>query len=76
MKLITIVGILLALLGIGTLAFPAFKTSNKKEIAKLGDVTIDNRENVLHVIPPAASISAILVGGGLIVAGIASRNRD
>lgn len=75
MKSLIVVGILLALLGIAALAFPAFWTSNTQEVAKLGDVTVENRENVLHVIPPIASIGAIVLGGGLIVAGIAYKNR-
>jgi hypothetical protein len=76
MKPLTIVGALLALLGIIALAFPAFWTSNRKEVAKLGDVTVESREKVLHVIPPIASVGLIVLGGGLIVAGIVSGRRD
>lgn len=70
MKSLPMIGAILALLGIVAMAFPAFWTSNTKEVAKLGDVTVQNRENVLHVIPPAASIGVIVLGGILIVAGV------
>ena len=76
MKSLPMIGAILALLGIVALAFPAFWTSNTKEVAKLGDVTVQNRENVLHVIPPAASIGAIVLGGCLIVAGVVLKDRD
>ena len=62
MKSLLIVGALLALLGIVTLAFPAFWTRDNKNVAQLGDVTIQNRENVLHVIPPTASIGSDRAG--------------
>lgn len=76
MKSLPIIGAILALIGIVALAFPAFWTSDTKDVAKLGDVTIQHRENVLHVIPPIASIAAIVVGGGLIVAGVVLKGRD
>ncbi len=67
MKPLLLIGALVALLGIVTLAFPAFRTRDTKDVAKLGDVTIQSHENVLHVIPPTASIAAIVLGGGLMV---------
>jgi len=76
MKSLLIIGALLALVGIVTLAFPAFWTRDNKNVAQFGDVTIQHRENVLHVIPPTASVVAIVLGGGLIVAGVALKGRD
>jgi hypothetical protein len=76
MKSPLIIGALLALMGIATLAFPAFWTRDTKNVAQLGDVTIQHHENVLHVIPPIASVGAIVLGGSLIVAGIAFKGRD
>jgi hypothetical protein len=75
MKALITIGVVLAVLGIGSLVFPAFSTSHTHEVAKLGSVTVQNRESVLHVIPTAASIAAIVVGGGLVAAGVASSNR-
>ena len=63
-------------MGIVALVFPAFWTKDTKDVAKLGDVTIECQENVLHVIPPTASIGAIVLGGGLIVTGVALKGRD
>ena len=76
MKSLVIIGILFAFLGIAALVFPAFWTSNTKEVARLDDVTVQNRENVLHVIPSAASVGAIVLGGCLIVAGVVLKDRD
>ena len=70
MKSFVVIGVFFALLGIAALVFPAFWTSNTKEVARLGDVTVQNRENVLHVFPPTASIGMIVLGGILIVAGV------
>lgn len=76
MKPLLIIGALLALLGILTLAFPAFWTRDAKTVAQIGDVNIQHNENVLHVIPPTASVGAIVLGAGLIVAGVALKGRD
>lgn len=75
MKALITIGVVLALLGIASLVFPAFWTSHAHEVARLGSVTVQNRESVLHVIPTAASVAAIVVGGGLVAAGVASGNR-
>ena len=75
MKALITIGVVLAALGIASLVFPAFWTSHTHEVAKLGSVTVQNRESVLHVIPTAASVAAIVVGGGLVAAGVASGNR-
>ena len=76
MKPLVVIGVFFAFLGIAALVFPAFWTSNTKEVARLGDVTVQNRENVLHVIPPAASVGAIVLGGCLIVAGVVLKDRN
>ena len=76
MKPLLIIGTLLALAGIVTLVFPAFWTRDTKRVAQIGDVTIQHKENVLHVIPPGASVGAIVLGAGLIVAAVALKGRD
>jgi hypothetical protein len=76
MKPLLIIGTLLALAGIVTLVFPAFWTRDTKRVAQIGDVTIQHKENVLHVIPPSASVGAIVLGAGLIVAAVALKGRD
>ncbi len=75
MKALVTIGVLLAILGVASLVFPAFWTSHTQQVAKIGSVTVQHRENVLHVIPTAASIVAIVVGGGLVAAGVESGNR-
>ena len=76
MKPLLIIGTLLALAGIVTLVFPAFWTRDTKRVAQIGDVTIQHKENVLHVIPPSASVGAIVLGAGLIVTAVALKGRD
>jgi hypothetical protein len=76
MKSLLAIGAVLAFLGIVALIFPAFWTSDTKEVARLGDVTVQNRENVLHIIPTNASIGIVVLGGVLIVAGVALKSKD
>jgi len=75
MKALIAIGVVLAIQGIASLVFPAFWTSHTEQVAKIGSVTVQNRQNILHVIPTAASVAAIVVGGGLVAAGVASGNR-
>jgi uncharacterized membrane protein len=67
---LVIAGVILVLLGITGLAVPVFTTQRTTEVAKLGDLKIDARENQVHSIPPVVSAGAliagvILIGGGL-----------
>jgi hypothetical protein len=76
MKSLLVIGAILAFLGIVALTFPAFWTSDTKEVARLGNVTVQNHEDVLHVIPTTASIGMVVLGAALIVAGVALKGKD
>jgi hypothetical protein len=67
---LVISGVIFVLLGITGLAIPVFTTQQTTEVAKIGDLKIDARENQVHAIPPLASVGAlilgiVLIGGGL-----------
>ena len=70
MKPIIWFGALLALLGILGLAIPVFTTSQTKDIAKLGDLKIQNTEQSTHVIPQGLSAGALVLGVILIGVGV------
>jgi hypothetical protein len=67
---LVISGVIFVILGITGLAIPVFTTQQTTEVAKIGDLKIDARENQVHAIPPLASVGAlilgiVLIGGGL-----------
>ncbi len=70
MKSIIWLGAVLALLGILGLAIPVFTTSQTKNIAKLGELKIQSTEQSTHVVPPALSAGALVLGIILIGAGV------
>ena len=63
MKGLTIVGAALALLGLLAFAMPYFTTTQTKDVAKIGDLSIQSKEVTPHSVPP-------LVSGGMLVIGI------
>jgi len=70
MNMLMISGAILALLGLTGLAIPVFATQQTTEVAKIGDLKIDARENTFHSVPPLLSggalvLGIILIGGGL-----------
>jgi hypothetical protein len=73
MKSITWFGAVLALLGILGLAIPVFTTSQTKEVAKLGDLKIQNTEQSTHVVPQPLSVGVLVLGVVLIGAGLYRR---
>lgn len=69
MKPIAIIGILFVLFGIGTLIYDVIPIHHQEEVAKIGPVTAtEDKENDV-VIPRVASVLAVLLGGGLLLAG-------
>jgi hypothetical protein len=73
MNTLIICGALLALLGIVGFAIPVFTTEQMTDVARVGDLQIQTRENTAHVIPPLASGSALIVGIALIGGGLYRR---
>jgi hypothetical protein len=70
MKSIIWAGVFLALLGILGLAVPVFTTSQTKDVAKLGDIKIQNTEQSTHVVPQPLSFGVLILGVVLIGAGL------
>ena len=70
MKSIIWLGALLASLGVLGLALPVFTTSQTKNVVILGGLKIHGTVQSMHVIPPALSASALVLGVVLIFAGL------
>jgi hypothetical protein len=62
-------GAILALLGLVGLAIPVFTTQQTKEVARIGDLKLETKENTSYVVPPLASGGALVIGVILIGAG-------
>jgi hypothetical protein len=72
MKSVIIIGVVLALLGLIVTAQPVFTTSHTKDVAKLGDLNIQTKEQTQHVIPPVVGegvfvLGLIVIGAGVLV---------
>ncbi len=66
-------GAVLVLLGIAGLALPSFTTQDTKDVAKIGDLKVQAKEDTTHFIPPAVSEGALVVGVVLLGAGFLRR---
>ena len=65
-----IIGVILVALGVLGLAIPVFTTQKTEEVARIGDLKLQNTEDTLHRIPPILSggvlaLGIILVGSSL-----------
>ena len=59
---VALTGVVVALLGVVTIAVPAFTTEQTKEVAKIGDLKLTAKEETSHVIPPFAGPAALVAG--------------
>ena len=73
MNMLTISGLVLALMGIAGFAIPVFMTQQTEEVARIGDLRVQTQENTFHVIPPLFSASALGLGIILISGGFYRR---
>jgi hypothetical protein len=73
MKGILLIGAALALLGLVGFAMPIFTTTDTKSVAKIGDLSIQAKEETPHAIPPL--VSGGLLAIGVILMGAAMLNR-
>jgi hypothetical protein len=67
---LVIAGLILVLVGILGFAIPVFTTQDTKEIARIGDLKLQNTEDTSHTIPPILSGGALVLGIVLIGAGL------
>lgn len=69
LNVLMICGALLALLGVAGLVSPMFTTHQTKDVASVGDLKVQTKEDTTHVVPPMVSggalvLGLILIGGG------------
>jgi hypothetical protein len=68
MKPLAILGALLILFGIGTLAYNVIPIHHREEVAKIGPITATEDKEKDIFIPPVAAVLAILAGGAMVFA--------
>jgi hypothetical protein len=66
MKLPLILGVVLLIGGLAAFAVPMFTTQQTKDVARIGDLHVQAKEDTTHVIPPLVSEGAIVLGAILI----------
>lgn len=70
MNKLVIIGIIVAVLGVVGFAVPVFTTHHTEDVAKIGGLKVQTKEEEHHVIPPAASAAVLVLGIVLIGAGV------
>ena len=68
-------GVVLALLGVLGFAIPMFTTEQTKDVAKIGDLKLQNTESTSHIVPPMLAGGVLFVGILLIGVGITQRRQ-
>jgi uncharacterized membrane protein len=68
-----VIGVILVVLGVVGFAIPVFTTQETEEVARIGDLTLQNTEDISHRIPPMLSGGVLLLGVILIGAGLYQR---
>ena len=71
---IKIIGLIL--IGVGILGFlvPAFTTRETKDVASIGDVKLQAKEDETHVVPPMLAGGVLVLGVVLLGAGLVKRS--
>jgi len=67
---LVIIGLILVVLGVAGFAIPVFTTQETKEVARIGDLRLQNTEDTSHTIPPLLAGGALIVGLVLIGTGL------
>ena len=65
-----VIGIIFVVAGVLGFAVPVFTTQQTKEVARIGDLKLQNTEDTSHSIPPILSGGALVLGIILIGAGL------
>lgn len=68
-----LIGAIIAIVGILAIAIPVFTTEQTKDVAKIGDLKLQTKEETSHVIPPFVGPAALVIGVVLIGAGAVAR---
>jgi uncharacterized membrane protein HdeD (DUF308 family) len=69
----TMIGAVLAVIGVLAFAIPAFTTQQNKDVAHIGDVKVTAKEETTHIVPPYVGPVALVLGLFLIGAGFYQR---
>ena len=70
MKGLIAIGIVLALIGLAAIVQPFFTTSDTKDVAKIGDLKLQTKEETTHFIPPFVGEGVFVLGLVVIGAGV------
>jgi hypothetical protein len=70
MRGLLVVGLILIVAGIVSLAVNVIPVHHQEQVAKIGPLTATADKETDYVIPPYAGIIAIVIGGGLVFAGM------
>ncbi len=73
MNMLVIAGALLVLLGVAGLAVPVFTTPQTSEVARIGDLHVEAKEDKTHVVPPLVAGGALVLGIVLLAGGLFRR---
>lgn len=68
-RIVIILGVILLVLGVIGLVHPSFDYHKQEEVAKIGPIKATVDEEKTAQIPPALSITLLVVGIGLVVFG-------
>ena len=68
-RFVIVVGVILLVLGVVGLVHPSFNYHQREEVAKLGPIKATVDEEKTAQIPPAVSVTLLVVGIGLVVLG-------
>ena len=66
-------GAILALLGLVGLAMPVFTTQQTKEVARIGDLKLETKQDTAYTVPPLVSGGGLVIGVILIGVGFYQR---
>lgn len=64
------IGVILILAGVVALGVNVIPVHHQEQVAKVGPITATKDTETDYVIPPYAGIIAIVIGGGLVFAGM------
>jgi uncharacterized membrane protein len=67
------IGVVLVIVGVLGFAVPVFTTQKTNTVARIGDVKLQNTEDISHHIPSILSGGALVLGAILIVTGLSQK---
>jgi hypothetical protein len=76
MNLLTVIGVILALIGAIGLIYGAITYSSHTDVVEFGSLKLQARQSKQIPLSPVASGALLVAGGLLVVIGLRSRNRD